>query len=113
MNSEELKNAKKILKELNGENWFDYTNNALSIIYSYQENDNFGYYVDDDFLEDGVLLEEAKQGVSRLIFFLRDASPNPLFGYRINAYGNLEDIDKENLIGKLGDIIEQEEEKNE
>lgn len=108
MNSEELKEAKHLLKMLKSDKWYEYTDDAINTIYTWQENDNYGYFVDEDMLDEYVK-HEAEGGVMRLMFFLRQADPSAPFGYRINAYGNLENVEKDDLIDKLEDIIEENE----
>ena len=112
MNKDELKHAKEVLKELCDKMWYDYTDEALAIIYANQSNDNYGCFISDDLVDEHVK-HEAESGTRRVMFFLRDATPGSPFGYKLNGYGNLEDVSRDDLVDKLGDIIKTEEETNE
>lgn len=109
MNNEELQEAKKILKGLKSDNWTEYTDDAVSTIYAWQENDSFGDFISEDILDERVK-HEAEDGVQRLLYFLQGVEKYSPYGYRIDAYGNAETIRRENLIDKLQDIIEDNEE---
>lgn len=110
MNNEELQEAKKILKGLKSDNWVEYADDAVNTIYTWQENDSFGYFISEDMLDERVKYEAEEGGVQRLLYFLQGVEKYSPYGYRIDAYGNAETIGKENLIDKLQDIIEDNEE---
>lgn len=108
MNKEELQEAKQILATLEGEKWWegDTTDRALSIIYSYQED---GEFITEDELDE-LTKHEAEGGAIRVMCFLANCEPNAPFGYRLNGYANAENVTKDDIILKLEDIIEANEE---
>lgn len=108
MNSEELKEAKHLLKILKSDKWYedDYTDRALDIIYTYQTD---GEFITEDELDE-LTRREAEDGATRVMFFLAHCEPNAPFGYRLNGYANAEDATKDDIILALEDIIRAEEE---
>ena len=107
MTSEELKEAKHLLKMLKSDEWYreDYTERALNIIYMYQEE---GEFITEDELDD-LTRREAEDGATRVMFFLAHCEPNAPFGYRLNGYANAENATKDDLIWALEDIIKANE----
>ena len=108
MNSEELKEAKHLLKKLKSDKWYedDCTDRALDIIYAYQTD---GEFITEDELDE-LTRREAEDGATRVMFFLAHCEPNAPFGYRLNGYANAENATKDDLIWALEDIIKAEEE---
>ena len=108
MNSEELKEAKHLLKMLKSDEWYedDYTDRALDIIYTYQTD---GEFITEDELDE-LTRREAEDGATRVMFFLANCEPNAPFGYRLNGYANAENATKDDLIWELEDIIKANEE---
>ena len=108
MNREELQEAKQLLETLKSDKWWedDTTDRALGIIYNYQED---GEFIDEDELDE-LTKREAEAGAIRVMFFLAHCEPSAPFGYRLNGYANAENATKDDLIWKLEDIIEANEE---
>lgn len=108
MTSEELKEAKHLLKMLKSDEWYreDYTERALNIIYNYQEN---GEFITEDELDE-LTRHEAESGAIRVMFFLAHCEPSAPFGYRLNGYANAENVTKDDIIWALEDIIKANEE---
>lgn len=107
MTSEEIKEAKELLKKLESEDWYkeDYTEKALSLIYQYDET---GEFMDEEMLDEYVK-HEAEGGAVRLMFFLGQAEPNAPFGYKLDGYGNLRNVERGDLEIALEDIISNNE----
>ena len=108
MDKEELREAKRLLETLKSDKWWedDTTDRALDIIYAYQED---GEFIDEDELDE-LTKHEAESGAIRVMFFLAHCEPSAPFGYRLNGYANAENVTKDDLILKLEDIIEANEE---
>ena len=107
MTSEELKEAKELLKKLESEDWYkeDYTDKALSLIYQYDET---GEFMNEEMLDEYVK-HEAEGGAVRLMFFLAQAEPSAPFGYKLDGYGNLRNVERSDLEMALEDIINNNE----
>lgn len=109
MDKEELAEAKEVLEGLNSEEWVHYDQKALDIVYSWQQNDNYGDFINEDVLDE-MVKREAEDGVQRLLYFLQGVEKYSPYGYRIDAYGNAKTVDLGDLRLKLEDIIEDNEE---
>lgn len=109
MSNEELKEAKQLLAKLKSEKWWedDATERALDIIYAYQED---GEFITEDELDE-LTKHEAEGGATRVMFFLAHCEPSAPFGYRLNGYANAENATKDDIVLKLEDIIEANEDK--
>jgi hypothetical protein len=91
--------AKKLLKQLNAPTIkrYEHTDDALELIREFDcENGNFDI-VDDSEIEYIVESEMKKGGWERVYFFLSGASVNAPYGHRIDAYGNLADIEFDDI----------------
>ena len=110
MSNEELKEAKNLLKMLKSDEWYkeDYTEQALNIIYAYQED---GEFITEDELDE-LTRHEAEAGAIRVMFFLAHCEPSAPFGYRLNGYANAENATKDDITLKLEDIIEANDKPN-
>lgn len=108
MNREELQEAKQLLATLKSDKWWegDTTDRVLDIIYAYQEN---GEFITEDELDE-LTKREAEDGAIRVMFFLAHCEPSAPFGYRLNGYANAENATKDDIVLKLEDIIEANEE---
>lgn len=108
MSNEELQEAKQLLAKLKSDKWWedDATERALDIIYAYQED---GEFITEDELDE-LTKREAEDGAIRVMFFLAHCEPSAPFGYRLNGYANAENATKDDIVLKLEDIIEANEE---
>jgi len=109
MNEEELREAKELLKILeNDHEWYkeDYTDEALNIIYQYDETGEFM----DEYTLDELTKHEAESGAVRVMFFLGQAEPNAPFGYKLDGYGNARNVERADILLALEDIIKNNEE---
>ena len=101
--------AKELLKKLkeDGIEKYNYTDKALELIREYdQENiTDFGL-TDDNDIEYIIKKEVEEYGWERVACFLSDAELNSPYGYRIDAYGNLQNIRLEDIIIWLEYIVE-------
>lgn len=109
MSKKELTKAKKLLNILKDDNeWYkeDYTEQALSLIYAYDE---CGYEFLDEYMLDEMVKHEAESGAARLMFFLAHTEPNAPFGYKLDGYGNARNVERDDIIFALQELIENEE----
>ena len=101
MNSE-VKQAKKLLEKLNGEKWWEATDEALAFV---REHDQYGEFIDEYELDE-MVKHEAEQGTTRVMCFLgKCESLCPPYGWRINGYGNVEETTLDDLKMFLEDFI--------
>lgn len=101
MNSE-VKQAKKLLEKLNGEKWWEATDEALAFV---REHDQYGEFIDEYELDE-MVKREAEQGAMRVMCFLGACeSLCPPYGWRINGYGNVEETTLDDLKIFLEDFI--------
>lgn len=105
MSNEELRNAKKILKQLKSEGLerYDVTDEAINIIKQYNE---YADFIDEDMLDDMTLREAESGGFQRVKCFLEDADINCPYGWRIDGYGNATNVEFSDIIMYLEEIIE-------
>lgn len=107
--SDELKQAKELLEALKSEKWYetDADEQALAFV---REHDEQGEFVDEYELDE-MVKHEAEQGALRVMCFLgKCESLNPLYGWRVNGYGNIEETTLDNLKIFLEDYISNNEE---
>lgn len=93
------KTAKKLLAQLHeqGLKRYEHTDEALELIRQYDcEYGNFDI-VDDSEIEYIIQSEMQKGGWERICFFLSDASVNAPYGHRLDGYGNLVDIEFDDI----------------
>lgn len=105
MNEYKVK-AKELLKKLNSEDKYKYDDEALKFVreYAYENVADFNI-VDDEEIEQIIINDAKKYGWDRVACFLANAELNPPYGHRIDAYGNLQNIDLEAIKLWLEDII--------
>lgn len=98
--------AKEFLKKLNSEDKYKYDDEALEFVreYDYENIADFNI-VDDEEIEQIIINDAKEYGWDRVACFLANAELNPPYGYRIDAYGNLQNIDLEDIKLWLEDII--------
>lgn len=105
MSNEELRNAKKVLKQLKSEGLerYDATDEAIEIIKQYNE---YADFIDEDMLDEMIRHELENGGAERVMYFLADADVNPPYGWRIDGYGNLVNVEFDDIITYLEETIE-------
>lgn len=100
------KTAKKLLKQLNepGLKRYEHTDEALELIR--EHNYEYGDFdiVDDSEIEYIIQSEMQKGGWERICFFLSGASVNAPYGHKLDGYGNLADIEFDDIIFWLEEI---------
>lgn len=98
--------AKELLKKLNSEDKYKYDDEALKFVreYDYENVADFNI-VDDEEIEQIIINDAKEYGWDRVACFLANAELNPPYGHRIDAYGNLQNIDLEDIKLWLEDII--------
>lgn len=98
--------AKDYLKKLEGHDWYNYYNEALE--YCLEKDSEYDYdfgIVDSELVEEIAKNELKEGGLLRLRCFLGDTEATSEY-YRIDGYGNLADIELEDLKFWLQEIIE-------
>lgn len=108
MSKEELKRAKELLKILkgNGLQKYDVTDEAMNIIAQYAEYSDF---IDEYMLDEYTKNELETGGAERLMYFLAQAEPNAPYGYMLDGYGNLRNVELDDIVMALEDVINNEE----
>ena len=106
MTKDELKHAKEVLKGLQSENKYDYTNDALDIIYTHGE---YSEFIDEEMLDEMTKHELEKGGAVRVMYFLADAQPYAPYGYMLDGYGNARNVELDDIECELDDIIKNNE----
>lgn len=109
MNKEELQEAKQLLATLKSDKWYetDADEQALAFV---REHDEQWEFIDEDELDE-MVKNEAQQGALRVMCFLSKCeSLNPLYGWRVNGYGNIEETTLDDLKIFLEDYISNNEE---
>lgn len=98
--------AKELLKKLNSEDKYKYDDEALEFVreYDYENIADFNI-VDDEEIEQIIINDAKEYGWDRVACFLANAELNPPYGHRIDAYGNLQNIDLDDIKLWLEDII--------
>lgn len=107
MEKEEYKTkAKEYLAKLNSEDKYKYDDEALKFVreYAYENIADFNI-VDDEEIEQIIINDAKGYGWNRVACFLANAELNPPYGHRIDAYGNLQNIDLDDIKLWLEDII--------
>lgn len=107
MNTEEYKaKAKEYLAKLNSDEKYDYDDDALELIREYERDYDRDFNIVDDYLIDEIVKKDVNEyGWDRVACFLANAELNPPYGHRIDAYGNLQNIDLDDIKLWLEDII--------
>ena len=108
MELEEYKaKAKEYLAKLNSDEKYDYDTNALELVSNYECEFGGDFSIVDDYMIDEIVKKDVeKYGWDRVACFLANATElNPPYGHRIDAYGNLQNIDLEDIKLWLEDII--------
>ena len=109
MNNEELREAKKVLKELKGDKWYlgDTTDRAIEII---REFDSYHELLDEDELDEMAVRQANEGGAVRVWCFLNGISSwNSDMGYILDGYGNARNCTQNDLIMALEDLINNNE----
>ena len=103
-------NTKELIHKMQGAKWYEAYDEALSYCIDKQaELDLDLGIIDSDYAEEIAKIELEKGGLLRLRFFLGDTQATSDY-YRIDAaYGNLHDIDREDIECWLDEIAEAEE----
>lgn len=109
MEKEEYKaKAKELLKKLNIDSIkkYEYTDEALELIKDYDiEYGLYCDFADDETINQIIRKEIDDNDWQRVACFLADAELNPPYGHRIDAYGNLQNVDLSDIKCWLEDII--------
>lgn len=101
--------TKELISKMQGAKWYEAYDEALSYCIEKQgELDLDLGIIDSDYAEEIAKMELEKGGLMRLRFFLGDTEATSDY-YRIDAYGNLQDIDREDIECWLDEIAEAEE----
>lgn len=107
MSNEEYKaKAKEYLSKLNSSEKYDYDSNALELIRKYECDFGGDFNIVDDYMIDQIVKKDVEEyGWDRVACFLANAEIYPPYGHRIDAYGNLQNIDLDDIKLWLEDII--------
>lgn len=82
----------------------DYDNEAQDELYLYDTCRELIEFVDEEILE-GIIENELKNGIERLRYFINDTYDDTI--YKINAYGNLENVSDDDFKYCIDEIIER------
>lgn len=105
MTTEELNEAKELLKALNSKEWYtgNTTDEAINFIC---EHDDYCDYMDEYILDEMVKREAEEGGASRVWHFLNGIdSFNDSLGYTLDGYGNARNVTIDDLRSDLEEII--------
>lgn len=107
MEKEEYKaKAKEYLAKLNSKEKYNYDDDALELVRNWECEFGGDFNIVDDYTIDEIVKKDANEyGWDRVACFLANAELNPPYGHRIDAYGNLQNIDLEDIKLWLEDII--------
>lgn len=103
-----LEEIKKNLSYDNGENYrnmvntmIDYDNEAQDDLYLYDTTQELIEFVDEEILE--YLINQNKDSLSRLRYFINDTYDDSI--YKLNGYGNLENVERDDFIYCIDEAI--------
>lgn len=107
MEKEEYKaKAKEYLAKLNSSEKYDYDDDALELVRNWECEFGGEFNIVDDYTIDQLVKKDVEEcGWDRVACFLANAELNPPYGHRIDAYGNLQNIDLVDIKLWLEDII--------
>ena len=98
--------AKEYLAKLNSNEKYDYDDDALELVRNWECEFGGDFNIVDDYTIDQLVKKDVEEyGWDRVACFLANAELNPPYGHRIDAYGNLQNIDLEDIKLWLEDII--------
>lgn len=101
-------NTKELLKQIKGDKWYEYTDQAMEKITEY-DNENGSFNILNDDMLDEIVEHEAKTyGWERVAYLLANAEVSSLYGLYLDAYGNAKTIHRDDIEFWLEEIIESE-----
>lgn len=107
MKKEEYKaKAKEYLAKLNSNEKYNYDDDALELVRNWECEFGGDFNIVDDYTINQLVKKDIEEyGWDRVACFLASAELNPPYGHRIDAYGNLQNINLEDIKLWLEDII--------
>lgn len=91
-------------RDINNYDFSAAVNDLKNIGYEYGQDDLVNDFIDEDYINDMVKNELESGGWTRVACFLAKVDSINNDYYRINGYGNLEEIDKSDLECTLSDL---------